>query len=284
MKYIRILAFLPFFIQLSAQDKEDVKIERQIDKLFDGMRAGDSSSIRILFAETAIISTVQRDHNGKTGKRSSTVEGFIRAVGTPHSEIWDEKIWSVDIKIDGDLAVAWTEYTFYLGKQMSHCGVNVFEFVNSQGDWKISAITDTRRKENCRTDPHTEINNILDNWHQAAGKGDEENFFGSMSEDAIYIGTDATERWTRDELRTWSKEYFDRDTAWSFTPMSRNIHVDSSEQLAWFDELLDTWMGTCRASGVLEKQVDKWRIKHYHLSIAVPNEQVDSYLKLIGRK
>ncbi|MBX2840799.1 MAG: hypothetical protein KTR26_03455 [Flammeovirgaceae bacterium] len=70
-------------------------------------------------------------------------------MGTPHDKIFDEKILSYDIKIDGHFATAWTEYKFYLGQEFSHCGVNAFHLFKSEEGWKITQITDTRRKEDC---------------------------------------------------------------------------------------------------------------------------------------
>jgi len=48
----------------------------------------------------------------------------------------------------------------------------------------------------------------------------------------------------------------------------------------WFDELLDTWMGTCRGSGVLENNQGIWKIKHYVLSIEIPNADVQSVISV----
>ena len=109
-------------------------------------------------------------------------------------------------------------------------------------------------------------------------------FFGSMTEDGIYIGTDASERWLRDELAEWSKKYFDRDVAWSFTPLSRTIRIGQGGEIGWFDELLDTWMGTCRSTGVVVLKDGVWKITHYQLSVAVPNEKIDQYRILIGKE
>lgn len=128
--------------------------------------------------------------------------------------------------------------------------------------------------------PEQQINTLLDNWHHAAAVADEDTFFGSMTEDARYIGTDETENWKRDELKEWSKEYFAKESAWDFKKKTRNIFVYSDEKLAWFDETLDTWMGVCRGSGVLILTKEGWKIKHYVLSIAVPNDKIDSYLEL----
>jgi hypothetical protein len=186
---------------------------------------------------------------------------------------------------DDGIASVWTPYAFYFEGKFSHCGVNSFQLMNVQGKWKITMITDTRRKTDCPTDREqiVAIDTLLNRWHHAAAVADEDAFFGLMTEEAIYIGTDATERWLRDELKEWSKEFFNRETAWAFTPLSRNTTIAPGGQIAWMDELLDTWMGTCRSTGILQRTNGEWKIIYYHLSVALPNDKLDGYRLLIGK-
>lgn len=277
------ISYLSVKAQESITNTETQQIEAVIKQLFNGMRAGDSLMVKDLFTPEATLSSIFTNRQNEVVKRSNSASGFVTAIGEPHDEMWDEQIWSYDVRIDGPMAQVWTEYTFYLGNNMSHCGVNVFEMINLDQGWKISAITDTRRKTNCTTKVEAEVDALMDDWHNAAATADELIFFGSMTDDAIYIGTDASERWTRGEMIEWSKEYFKRESAWSFTTVSRNVVLNEAQNFGWFDELLDTWMGPCRGSGVVVKTEDGWKIKHYHLSIAVPNDQVDGYLNLIGK-
>lgn len=125
-----------------------------------------------------------------------------------------------------------------------------------------------------------DIDNLLNNWHHAAAVADEDTFFGSMTADAHYIGTDETEDWTRDEMKEWAKDIFKRDSAWDFKVKERHIYFYKNNELAWFDETLDTWMGVCRGSGVVILTKEGWKIQHYVLSVAVPNDKIDAYLKL----
>lgn len=144
--------------------------------------------------------------------------------------------------------------------------------------WMIGLCTATMAQSDKEA-----INTLLDNWHQAAATADEDVFFGSMTEGAIYIGTDKTERWTREEMREWSKQYFDRDTAWAFTPIERQIHFDQKGKVAWFNETLETWMGVCRSSGVLEKvKKQGWKLSHYHLSVTIDNDLIQDFISLIN--
>lgn len=126
-----------------------------------------------------------------------------------------------------------------------------------------------------------EINTLIDGWHQAAGKADAKVFFGSMAEGCIYIGTDATERWTKTEFVAFAKPYFDKGKAWDFKPYDRDVHVTNDGKIAWFSELLTTWMGTCRGSGTLEKTPEGWKIQQYHLSVTVPNEIIKNFISLV---
>ena len=105
-----------------------------------------------------------------------------------------------------------------------------------------------------------------------------------MTTDGVFLGTDATENWQIDAFKAFSKPYFDRGRAWSFSAVERNIYLDQDKKLAWFDELLDTWMGLCRGSGVLRKDAEEWKIAHYVLSIAVPNDNVDALVQLKKQK
>ncbi len=268
------------------EPSEQQRIKQRIDLLFDSMRSNDSLSIVNLFTSEATLASIYTDSKtGKVVKRSNPASKFITAIGTPHTGVWDERLWSYDIKVDGVMASAWTEYTFYLDHELSHCGVNVFELMNSREQgWQISAITDTRRTSECKESEEHRIHNLINAWHQAAAVADEDTFFGSMVEGGIYIGTDATERWTREEMYELLGKYFERDSAWDFTTTERHVSLHEDGTIGWFDELLDTWMGPCRSSGVVQQIDGKWQIVHYHLSIAVPNDKVDGYLQLIGKE
>lgn len=268
----------------NADDSEREAVIQTIKKMFDGMRASDTALLRSTFDPQMRLMTTYIDKEGNPKIHNGTADDFVKSVGTPHQDIYDEKIWNYHVQIDGLLATAWTKYTFYLGEKMSHCGVNAFQLFKSTYGWKIIQITDTRNKTGCQTAENESIeaiNSFIDNWHLAAARADADAFFGGMTEDGIYIGTEAGERWLRDELKEWSKEYFERDSAWNFKPGDREIYFTENEDFAWFEEKLDTQMGVCHGSGVLQLTADGWKVKHYHLSVTVPNDKIDDFIKLI---
>ena len=138
-----------------------------------------------------------------------------------------------------------------------------------------SSVVDFDNKEN-----KLKVSELLDNWHQSAANADYQNYFNAMDEQSIFFGTDAHENWTKQEFQSFSKPYFDKGKAWSFKAFERNIYFSESGNVAWFDELLETWMGTCVGSGVLEKSNDQWKIKQYILSVAVPNDDMKEVIEI----
>ncbi len=137
--------------------------------------------------------------------------------------------------------------------------------------------TQPKNSENVKS----EINLILNDWHKAAAEANFEAYFGAMSEDAIYIGTDPTENWNKEEFIKFAKPYFDRGRAWNFTALERNVYFSSDMKTVWFDELLNTQMKICRGSGVLVlDEKGNWKIKHYVLSMTIPNDNTDEVIKI----
>lgn len=128
--------------------------------------------------------------------------------------------------------------------------------------------------------PVDQVNKFMDNWHKAAATADEEVFFGSMTEDGIYLGTDKTEKWTRDEMAKWADEYFQRESAWSFTAIERDVYFSADGKTAWLNEKLDTWMGICKGTAILVSQDNGWKIALYDLSVTIDNDKIDDFLKL----
>ena len=128
--------------------------------------------------------------------------------------------------------------------------------------------------------PKNEIANVLDNWHLAAANAKFDAYMSAMTDDAIYIGTDATENWTKPQFMAFAKPYFDKGKAWSFTALERHIFIAKDGKTAWFDELLNTQMKICRGSGVLIKTNKGWKIQHYVLSVTVPNDNMNEVIKI----
>lgn len=121
---------------------------------------------------------------------------------------------------------------------------------------------------------------VLDDWHRAASAADGPRYFGHMAEECVYLGTDASERWSLAAFRAFCEPYFARGVGWTYTPRER--HVSLAGDVAWFDERLwNETYGECRGTGVLRKRRGTWEIVHYSLTFPVPNELAARVVELI---
>ena len=111
------------------------------------MRRGDSALVRRTLAPAAVF----HGFGGKPGQAPTleieNINGFLKAVGTPHPQVWDERVAFERVLIDANLASVWAPYAFYLGGTFSHCSYDSFQLVKLADGWKIAHVVGTRRKE-----------------------------------------------------------------------------------------------------------------------------------------
>lgn len=141
---LALLAFPSF-----AQSGDETAVKTTIKLFFDGMRKGDSTQIKNTFLPGATLQTVAKSKEGDVSVRNDDSQKFAASVAKYPAFTLDERLSGIEIKIDADLATAWTPYVFYFQDKKSHCGVNAFTLVKVNGNWKIQTIIDTRRKDNC---------------------------------------------------------------------------------------------------------------------------------------
>lgn len=288
-----LFTFLVVFIangtsQIAIESKE---IKQIIEQFFSGMKNGDTASMRSLFYQDVDLRSVL-NQKGEVVLKKESLNDLIKAIGTPHPEIWNEEIRSWSFSIEEPMATVVTDYEFFVGTTYSHCGTNVFQLLKSKNGWKIFAITDTRKKEcylsskefnsiNRAKISEREIHLLLDTWHKYPVNGDLVSFFDFMDDDFIYLGTDKTERWEKNIFYDFCEPHFKKTGgAWNFKPYNRYVYLTNDYQYAWFEETLDTWMGVCRGSGVLIFTGESWKIKHYNLCVTIDNDKIQQFIGL----
>ena len=131
-------------------------------------------------------------------------------------------------------------------------------------------------------DPGAAVDEVLSSLHRAAAQADGALYFSLFADDAVFLGTDASERWSVDDLRAFAEPYFAQGRGWTYQMKDRNIFVSSDGQTAWFDEAL--WhdiYGDCRGTGVLVLTAGAWRIVQYNLTIPIPNDLAEGFTEKI---
>lgn len=150
MKYSLLLLFFWPCVVLAQADVETPAIMKPVTALFKGMNLGDSAMVRTAFTADATMASISNKDGKMVVRRESSIAGFLKAVGSPHKEPWSEPIWDARVEVDSEFAQVWTPYAFYVGKNFSHCGVDAFQLIKQNGEWKIFYLADTRRKEGCQ--------------------------------------------------------------------------------------------------------------------------------------
>jgi hypothetical protein len=121
------------------------EVRAVVAKMFDAMRARDTAAFRAIFDSGArLLATSNR--NGTPQVDIVSIGTFIGMIGTAApGQLLDERLMNTEVRVSDNLASVWTEYNFYVGETLSHCGVDNFQLAKGPGGWKIYALADTRR-------------------------------------------------------------------------------------------------------------------------------------------
>jgi hypothetical protein len=219
--------------QAQPREYAEKEVLAVLQVFFEALQEGDRSRAEAAFHPQAVLFSAPAGEEGEA--RPIALDDFLAALAAPREGRWEEKLWTRQVRLDGNLATVWTDYSFFVNGKLSHCGINAFQLVREHRVWQIVSLVDTRRRTAClesEPDLQAELDRLLDGWHRAAARADEAVFFGSMAPGAVYLGTDAGEYWLRDEFQAWSAPYFERDTAWDFTPRNRHWYFSSDARMA----------------------------------------------------
>jgi len=127
----------------------------------------------------------------------------------------------------------------------------------------------------------SEIKAVLTDFHASAAEPDAERYFGHLAADSVFFGTDASERWPHDEYEALLRPYFEQGIKIENQPVEQNVFVSEDGSFAWFDERLEKpRYGEMRATGVLRRTDDGWKIVQFHLTFPVANEILADVVKL----
>ena len=141
------MGFVLVAVMLAAQ-QPDPEIRRTVDRLFDAMRAKDTTMLRSVFDSSARLVTTFTNRDGQPETRTTPIDRFVQIIGAAPGKL-DERIYDVEVRQADNLATVWARYTFIGNDQLSHCGYDAFQLARSTQGWKIVALADTQRREGC---------------------------------------------------------------------------------------------------------------------------------------
>ena len=154
MRLSRLLWLLSFVAaaglphQAKAQGSDREAILATVQKVFDAMRTRDTALLSQAFDSTARLVGVSA--RGTPSVSLTMPSQFGAAISrAPAGDVWNERIYDPDVRIDGNVAQVWAYYTFHRNSTFNHCGVDAFMLVKVGPTWKITQLADSRRTEGC---------------------------------------------------------------------------------------------------------------------------------------
>lgn len=143
---LSVAAGLPRVTAAQGSDRE--AILATVQKVFDAMRTRDTALLSQAFDSTArLVGVSTRGTPGVSLTMPSQFGGSIARA--PAGDVWNERIYDPEVRIDGNVAQVWAYYTFHRNTSFSHCGVDAFMLVKVGSTWKITQLADSRRTEGC---------------------------------------------------------------------------------------------------------------------------------------
>ena len=120
------------------------KVLDVIQKTFDALAERSAAKFRAAFWPEAVLAVDRPDAQGNRQQTFSKVEDFARSIeaGALDSPPVKEVMHDPQVQIDGNIASVWTKYTFTRGDYSAE-GVDSFQLVRRNGEWKIFSLTYT---------------------------------------------------------------------------------------------------------------------------------------------
>ncbi len=146
-----LLLLFSFTGTLSAQSDDETALKKVIKLFFKGLQNGDTITLKKAIDDRAILQTASFNKEGESEMRTDDFNKFIKSIASKKpTDVWEERLLSYSIQVDGNMANVWTPYEFYFNSKFSHCGVNSFQLFNDGEQWKIIYLIDTRRRLGCK--------------------------------------------------------------------------------------------------------------------------------------
>ena len=151
MKSILLVFTLVFAITLNAQKSENEQVKATIIEFFDAFHKQDTTAMKKLVTDKIILQSITTNKEGKSVLKEDNFKSFLSNIASiPKDRTFEEKLLDFSIQVDGDMANAWTSYEFWYQEKFSHCGVNSFQLMKEDDEWKIFYLVDTRRRSGCK--------------------------------------------------------------------------------------------------------------------------------------
>lgn len=129
-------------------DSEEAAVMAPVERLLTAISTRDAATMLREGRPDGKLTGVTEKPDGTRSIRSLTLTEFSQIIASGKERV-EERSGPPMVRIDGDIAMVWARYTFFLEGKIRHCGINHFDLVREGGTWKILNITWSQRATGC---------------------------------------------------------------------------------------------------------------------------------------
>ncbi|HEY9183805.1 MAG TPA: nuclear transport factor 2 family protein [Salegentibacter sp.] len=130
-------------------DKKDLRT--YIETFFEAFHLQDTVKLRSFAHPDIVLQSISVSEEGVSKLTTDSYSGFLKGISSiPETTNFEEELLDFEISVYGKMAHVSTPYSFYLDGEFSHCGVNSFQLMQVEDQWKIIYLVDTRKKTGCQ--------------------------------------------------------------------------------------------------------------------------------------
>ncbi|MBI3133176.1 MAG: nuclear transport factor 2 family protein [Bacteroidetes bacterium] len=245
------------------------------------LNRGDSASFFAHFLPDARLY-----HLGDEGLEMIELADFVPVLKKFRNKEYREDFTKIEVReLETGLTHVDVHFSFYINETFAFAGIDHVIWVKENAGYRIANLYTGVLKPKFasatgQASTTIHLDSLMNKWHNDVATFAFDDYFNFMTSGFIFLGTDPSERWTKDQFSEFCQPYFEKKSTWDFKTNWRNWYLSENGDVAWFEESLATWMDECRGSGVLINENGTWKIAHYNLSVLIENEKVDKFIKL----
>lgn len=132
--FATLICVLPATGQMPAEKAAPLAV---VEKLFAEMAAANPAGILALGIPENHLVAIRKLRDGSSRVEVISGEAFSKMFTNKEANLREE-MYAPQVEVEGDYAMVYGRYVFFVGERLSHCGVNQFNLVKIAGVWKIA--------------------------------------------------------------------------------------------------------------------------------------------------
>ncbi|MBX3265712.1 MAG: hypothetical protein KF831_03310 [Acidobacteria bacterium] len=132
--FATLIFVLPATGQMPAEKAAPLAV---VEKLFAEMAAANPAGILALGTPENQLVAIRKLRDGSSRVEVISGDAFSKMFTNKEANLREE-MYAPQVEVEGDYAMVYGRYVFFVGERLSHCGVNQFNLVKVEGVWKIA--------------------------------------------------------------------------------------------------------------------------------------------------